>query len=162
MTTADPGPDLTGYDTVPPDAYEWFLSDHPWAAAERRRRHAEYYGRARQNAADVLAWADKVVALGPTGDRSFDPAARGLAAMIRPHADKAHLRNEMASAVPDDVDVLELRHQFENHRHADGEYGYSYPAHLTGAGAAAYPPPASGFPARLDRDVSGTREHPEA
>lgn len=40
VTVWDPAafPDLSGYDWSDPDAYEWLLSDHPWAISERQRQ----------------------------------------------------------------------------------------------------------------------------
>jgi len=141
-----PSPDLSRYDSVPDDAYEWFLSDHPWAVAERHRRRADYYERERQNAAEVLAWTDKIDRLEP-GARiiDFDGAARRLAESLRPMASKTLQRNEADSAVPDEISIVEDRRRLEISRQ-NSDPDYTYPEHLIGPGAAAYPPPASGFP----------------
>jgi hypothetical protein len=143
-----PSPDLSRYSSLPDDAYEWFLSDHPWAVAERHRRHTEYYERERQNATDVLAWTEKIDQLEPSStSRDFDGAARRLAESLRPMANKTLERNEADSAVPAEVSIIEDRRRLEISRRVSGDVDdYTYPAHLIGPGAAAYPPPASGFP----------------
>jgi hypothetical protein len=153
----DPDPDLSRYDTLPIAAYEWFLSDHPWAVAERHRRRTEYYDRERQNATEVLAWTDKIDHLEPGTKpiRDFDGNARRLAEIMRPMADKTLLRNEAEAAVPDEVSVLESRRQLEISRRVSGDFDYTYPAHLIGPGSADYPPHASGFssgPSTIESD----------
>ena len=42
--------------------YEWLLSDHPEARAERDRRRAATYQHQHDQAAAVRAWADKISA----------------------------------------------------------------------------------------------------
>lgn len=143
-----PSPDLSRYSSLPDDAYEWFLSDHPWAVAERHRRRTEHYERERQNATEVLAWTEKIDRLEPERvSRDFDGPARRLAESLRPMANKTLERNEAESAVPDEISIIEDRRRLEISRRVSGEVDdYTYPAHLIGPGAAAYPPPASGFP----------------
>ena len=49
-------------------------------------------------------------------------------------------RLEFEEAEPDDAYVARQRAEFESHMRWDHP-GYRYPAHLTGASAASYPPP---------------------
>jgi len=140
-------PDLSRYSTVPLEAWEWFLSDHPWAVAERRRRRAAYFAEQQESAEKVRAWTDKIEHLEPgSTSRDFEAAVRKLAATMRPMADDSQLRSEVDEAEPDELAVAEQRRTLERHRRNAGD-DYTYPAHLIGPGAAAYPPPASGFPA---------------
>ncbi|MFG1913019.1 hypothetical protein [Kribbella sp. NPDC048928] len=144
-----PAPDLSNYDTLKADAYEWFLSDHPWAVAERERRAAEYYREELDRAAHVQAWATKIdLAERGTLGRDFEGNVRRLAEIMRPMAEKAQQRAEEESAVPREDAVLEDRRRLEISRQVSDEPDYTYPEHLTGPGAAAYPPPASGFTKR--------------
>jgi hypothetical protein len=61
-----------------------------------------------------------------------------------PRADQAAARGEAAYAEPDEVYVAPLGARHETHVQVSGppeSWDYRYPAHLTGPGAAAYPPP---------------------
>jgi hypothetical protein len=119
--------------------YEWLLSDHPAARAERDWRRAATYQADRDRAAQVRAWADKINA------QPDAPAAlRDLAASMGPRADQAAARAEAAGSEPDEAYVARVRAQHETHIRvsgAPGSWDYRYPAHLTGPGGAAYPPP---------------------
>ena len=134
------GGGLHGRSTTDDAFYEWLLSDHPAARAERDYRRGAHYQRQQETAADITAWAGRI---------SADPdrhtrAARDLAATIGPDAAESAIRAETGSAEPDEVVVARLREEFEIHRrvHWDNpEPSYRYPAHLTGPGAASYPPP---------------------
>jgi len=68
-----------------------------------------------------------------------------------PQADQTAARAEARYAEPDDAYVTRLRAQHETSVQVSGPPGcwdYRYPAHLTGPGAAAYPPPPQpGIPA---------------
>lgn len=129
----DPGPcpDLSRYGTLREGHYEWFLSDHPWAVAERRRRRAAYYERKRDQAVQARAW------VGAT-DTSLEGAA--LAEILGPMADEAALRAQVDEAEPDELWVDRLRREHELVVRIS-EPDYHYPGHLIGPGAAAYPPP---------------------
>lgn len=70
--------------------YEWFLSDHPDAAAERDWRREDHYLRERERAAEVRAWADKVNA-----QTDAPQTVRDLAASLGPLADKTAARAEV-------------------------------------------------------------------
>jgi hypothetical protein len=134
------GGGLHGRSTTDDAFYEWLLSDHPAARAERDYRRGAHYQWQQETAADITAWAGRI---------SADPdqhtrAARDLATTIGPDAADSAIRAEIDSAEPDEVFVAQLREEFEIHRrvHWDNpDPSYRYPAHLTGPGAANYPPP---------------------
>jgi hypothetical protein len=135
------GDGLHGRDVTDEAFYEWLLSDHPDARAERDRRRAAAYQQRRDTAADIAAWARRISADPPERHTS---AARDLAASIGPDAAQSAIRNEIESAEPDELFVARLRAEFETHRHVhwdNPDPSYQYPAHLTGPGAAACPPP---------------------
>ena len=130
---------LHGRDVTSDAFYEWLLSDHPDARAERDWRRAATYQAETGRASAVRAWADKI------GARPDAPQPlQDLAASMGPLADQAAERAEARYAEPDDAYVSRLRTQHETHLRVSGPPGswdYRYPAHLTGPGAAAYPPP---------------------
>lgn len=148
MTAAEM-PDLSGYQitTAPHDpAYEWYLSDHPWAATERgRRREAEL--QFELNAAQkVQEWVDHTRAADAGGELVDRPdgwrdnlvaLAEGMAPVV---ADN-HTRASVASAEPDDLWVARARRKLETARRVSGDHDYTYPIRLLGPGAAACPPP---------------------
>ncbi|WP_134046423.1 hypothetical protein [Amycolatopsis arida] len=154
-----PAPDLSTYDTLPDDAYEWLLSDHPWARAERIRRADSGWDAELRNASDVRDWTDRIQGTDLHERYPHNPEIaenlRELAELMRPIADKQQLHAHLESAVPDDVRVHRLREKWVTHKHARGEDDYRYPARLLGPSAAAYPPPASGF--RTDTSDKGDR-----
>jgi hypothetical protein len=119
--------------------YEWLISDHPDAKAERDQRRAATYQAEASRAAAVRAWADKIGA-----QPDAPPTLRDLAASMGPQADQSAARAQARYAEPDEAYVTRLRAQHETHMQVSGPPGswdYRYPAHLTGPGAAAYPPP---------------------
>jgi len=136
--TGDGG--LHGRDVTDDTFYEWMLSDHPDARAERDWRRAATYEHQRQNAAAVRTWADKV-----NNQPGAPQAARDLAASVGPRADQQATKTEIESAEPDDVYVGRLRGQFETCMRVSGPDwaypSYGYPGHLIGPSAANYPPP---------------------
>jgi hypothetical protein len=130
---------LHGRDVTDDAFYEWLLSDHPAAKAERDQRRAATYRAETDRAAAVRAWADKINAQ-PDAPQTM----RDLAASMGPLADQTTARAEARYAEPDDAYVTRLRAQHETHVKVSGPPGswdYRYPAHLTGPSAAAYPPP---------------------
>lgn len=159
MGPPGPAPDLSRYDTLPHDALEWFLSDHPWAKAERVRRREAHYAGELQRAGEVHAWTEKIDQLEPgvTG-KEFERSARKLAELMRPMADDSRLRAQVESAEPDELFVEEERRRLVIHRHADGDDAYQYPVWLTGQGAAMCLPPGSGF--RSSEPEEPTHEEP--
>lgn len=163
-----PAPDLREYDTTASAAaYEWLLSDHPWAVAERERRRATNADRDLAEAAQVRAWADRTHTANATGQLAGHPAAYRdnlvrLADSMGPSADRAQLRHTLNAATPDDVWVAEERRRWAVHMRVSGEGpdNYVFPTHLTGPGAAAYPPPPEGF--RHGQHPAGPEAGPEA
>ncbi|ANY10767.1 hypothetical protein AFB00_30670 (plasmid) [Pseudonocardia sp. HH130630-07] len=143
-----PAPDLSAYDTGPDEAYEWLLSDHPWARVERLRRAESGWDDELRNAATVRDWTDRMQSTDRRERYPHNPEIaenlRGLADLMRPIADDQQLRAHLDAAVPDDVRVQQLRARWVTHQHAQGQDDYRYPEHLLGLGAAAYPPPVSG------------------
>jgi len=133
------GAGLHGRDMTDPAFYEWLLSDHPDARAERDWRRAATYQADIDLAAAVRAWADKIGA-----QHDAPQHLRDLAASLGPQADQSAVRAEARYAEPDEAYVTRLRTEHETHVQVSGLSGsrdYRYPAHLTGPGAAAYPPP---------------------
>jgi hypothetical protein len=119
--------------------YEWLLSDHPDARAERDWRRAATYQADTGRAAAVRAWAGKVNA-----QPDAPQAAKDLAASMGPRADQSLARAQASYAEPDDAYVARLRAEHETAVRVSGPPGswdYRYPANLTGPGAAAHPPP---------------------
>jgi hypothetical protein len=114
--------------------YEWLLSDHPYARAERDWRRAATHQADTGGAAAVRAWADKINA---QPDAPHTP--RDLAASMGPQADQSAVRAQASYAEPDDAYVARLRTQHETSMRVSGPPGswdYRYPAHLTGRGPA--------------------------
>ena len=128
-------------------AYEWLLSDHPGARAERDQRRQATYRCERERAAQVLAWVAKINA---TADA---PAAmRDLAASLGPLATTSAARAEAGFAVPDDAYVAQARADWETYMRVsapDGSRDYRYPDRYVGEAAARQPRP-------------GTEPEPEA
>jgi hypothetical protein len=130
---------LHGRDVTDTAFYEWLLSDHPEARAERDWRRGATYQADTDRAAAVRAWVGKINAT-----RDAPQTMRDLAASMGPLADQAAARAEAAWSEPDEAYVMRLRAQHETHVQVSGPPGswdYLYPVHLTGPGAAAYPPP---------------------
>jgi hypothetical protein len=138
-------PDLSDYDVTADDAYEWLLSDHPWARAERVRRAEAVRDAELRNAHTVRDWTDRMQATDLDTRHPHNPEIaenlKGLAALMRPIADGQQVDAHLDDAVPDDVRVQRLRQNWVTHKNVTGDHGYRYPAHLLGPGAAAYPPP---------------------
>jgi hypothetical protein len=133
------GQELHGRDVTDGAFYEWLLSDHPDAKAERDWRRAATYQADTERAATVRVWANKINAQ-PDAPQTM----RDLAASMGPMADQSTARAEARYAEPDDTYVTRLRTRYETHMRVSGPpsaWDYRYPAHLTGPGAAAYPPP---------------------
>jgi hypothetical protein len=135
--------------------YEWLLSDHPDAKAERERRRSMHYQRERDTASDITAWADRI----STDPGPHTQAARGLAARMAPHAARSAARAEISAAEPDDLYVARLRAEFERHMRlklSGAEWShpnYRYPDYLLGPSAANYSPPPSPETPEPDRDT---------
>lgn len=160
MTIQDsqPAPDLTSYGTGMGAEYEWLISDHPWATAERVRRAADYYAAEldEDDAAVVaeserIAHPDGAVPHPPAAEEDFSGVPADLAETVgglaEPPAaadltvDHNQLPYAVADAEPDEQAVARQRREYEEYRRANGEPDYQYPAHYLGAGAAEHPPP---------------------
>ena len=87
--------DLPPRDVTNDAFYEWLLSDHPDARAERDRRRAATYQAETDRAAAVRAWADKINAQ-PGAPQNL----RDLAASMGPLADQTTARAEARHAEP--------------------------------------------------------------
>ena len=124
--------------------YEWLLSDHPDARAERQWRRSTRYQNERDTAADIAAWAARINAADPS---RHTQAARDLAASTGPRAAESLARAEAEAVESDELYVARMRAEFERHMRVSGPDwaypDYRYPEHLTGASAANYPPPPS-------------------
>lgn len=121
-------------------AYEWSLSDHPDARAEREACRAEYIQHQRDSAARARAWAEKISAA-PDAPQNL----RDLAATSASLADQADARAQAVEADPDEVRVAKLRAVYEGYMRNSGPaeaWDYRYPQHLTGPEAASHPRPA--------------------
>ncbi|MGH7171872.1 MAG: hypothetical protein ACRELG_16475, partial [Gemmataceae bacterium] len=98
--------------------YEWLLSDHPAAKAERDSRRAATHQADTDRAATVRAWADKINA-----QPGAPKAMRDLAASLGPQADQTTARAQASHAEPDEAYVTRLRAQHETHIQVSGPPG---------------------------------------
>jgi hypothetical protein len=120
-------------------AYEWLLSDHPDARAERDRRREATYADEKVRAGKVLAWVAKIDA---TAD--VPETLRDLAATMGPLAAKSDARAEADHAVPDAEFVAQARANWEACMQVsgpDGSWDYRYPDRYVGEAAASQPRP---------------------
>lgn len=134
-------PDLSSYGTGMGPEYEWLLSDHPLAVAERERRSSEYYTAEFQHEAGLTeddAVPEEEQFAGQLPNRAEEVG--GLAAQIEPSGDPDQERHQLEDE-PADVTVAKARRDYESYRQEHGEPDYRYPPHLVGAAAASYPPP---------------------
>ena len=125
--------------------YEWLLSDHPDARAERDNRRQAHYQAEIEQAGQVQAWVAKI-------DATVDPPAtiRDLAGTMGPLAAESRARAEAAIAEPDEAYVARVRDEWETHVRVsgpDGSWDYRYPARYTGPEACSQPRPAAGLEA---------------
>jgi hypothetical protein len=119
--------------------YEWLLSDHPGARAERDTRREAAYRDLTENAAAIQAWAAKINAA-PDAPQNL----RDLAASMGPRAADNAARAEAEHGEPDETYVARARARHETYMQVSGPigaHGYRYPEHLTGPSAASYPRP---------------------
>jgi hypothetical protein len=120
-------------------AYEWLLSDHPDAQAERDRRREATYRDERERTGTVLAWVAKINATADAPE-----AMRNLAATMGPLATASAARAEADYAVPDAVKVAEARKNWETYMQVsapNGSWDYRYPDRYVGEAAASQPRP---------------------
>jgi hypothetical protein len=137
MNADDPtGPALAGRSAADEAFYEWLLSDHPAAAAERARRRADHHARETRELQMLRAWVARTRAdpdagmpyqrLAEAGERLLDRRAARLA------ADQAE---------PAPARLVRLRRELETTRRATGDPDYRYPARYLGPRAARQPIP---------------------
>jgi hypothetical protein len=128
-------------------AYEWLLSDHPDARAERDQRREATYTDERERAGKVLAWVAKIKAAADAPE-----AMRDLAATMGPLAAVSAARAEAGFAVPDAAHVAQARANWETYMQVsapNGSWDYRYPDRYVGEAAASQTRP-------------GTEPEPEA
>jgi hypothetical protein len=133
--------------------YEWLLSDHPDARAERDRRRQATYQSERDRAAQVQAWAAKIDA---TPDAP--QAMRQLAESLGPSAAQSAARAEVAIAEPDEAFVARARDDWETYMRVsapEGSWDYRYPARYIGQSAACRPQPG------IEPEPQAARDEPE-
>jgi hypothetical protein len=119
--------------------YEWLLSDHPDARAERDRRREATHRDEMERAGKVRAWVEKIYAA-PDAPQTM----RDLAATMGPLAARSAARAEASYAVPDEEHVAAGRANWETYMQVsapDGSWDYRYPARYTGEAAASQPRP---------------------
>jgi hypothetical protein len=128
-------PDLSERSVADPAFYEWLLSDHPVALAERRRRQEASYARRAGERARVREVTGRWPAEVPEG------AARLRESMERLTDGQAQ-RDRWDRAVDEEIAVETMRAEWETHVRVSGDDPeYRYPARYVGPGAADYPPP---------------------
>ena len=142
MSDTGAGPSSRAEITGESDAfYEWLLSDHPGARAERDRRREATYRDEMERTGKVRAWAEKIHAAPDAPQR-----LRDLAATMGPLAARSAARAEAGHAVPDETYVAAARATWETYRRVSapgGSWDYRYPARYTGPEAASQPRPAT-------------------
>jgi len=139
-------PDLSDYTVSRPDQMEWYLSDHPWAAAERTRRRAAICAREVERAATVRGWIERTHQADAAGELVDRPdgwrdSLVGLAGSMEPVVAENHQHALAEAALSDAEWVARERRRLETHHQVASEPDYTYPTHLLGPGAGAYPPP---------------------
>ncbi len=141
-------PDLANYGTGMEKEYEWLLSDHPWARAERIRRATDFY------AAELHADPEPTEPPRPgephpiveeeiSGVPSeLAESVGGLAEpLVDPVADPHQLPYTVGDAEPDEVAVLRRRIEYVEYRREHGDPNYQYPNDYVGPAAAEHAPP---------------------
>jgi hypothetical protein len=124
-------------------AYEWLLSDHPDARAERDRRREATYQDEMGRANKVLGWVAKIHA---HDEADVSDAVLNLARTMGPMAEKSAARAEADHAVPDGAYVAQARANWETYMQVSapgGSWDYRYPARYTGEAAASQPQPST-------------------
>jgi hypothetical protein len=131
----DDTPDLTERSTADPAFYEWLLSDHPLAEAERRRRRDASFARRAAERERVREITGRWPVDAPEG------AARLRESMGRLTDGQAQ-RDRWDQAVDEEIGLERMRGEWETHMRVSGDDpDYRYPDHYCGPGAGRYPPP---------------------
>ncbi|MDB5064040.1 MAG: hypothetical protein JWM18_474 [Chloroflexi bacterium] len=121
--------------------YEWLLSDHPLAAAERERRRHEHYLRRNAQRAEIRELIDHWTP--EASQRLF-----ALRESMRRFADRWEaVCDEWLQGETVDVDAVRARLVLQ--RRDRGDPGYRYPERYLGSRAAASPPPPAQEPSGL-------------
>jgi hypothetical protein len=129
--------------------YEWLLSDHPEAAAERARRRAAYLAYEAEGRAGLSRFVDRTEA-----DRDAPENIRGLVETARWLLARQAGRLAADVAEPEPERLARQRRDLETSRRVQGAHGYRYPPRYLGARAARQP-----IPPDPDHPASG-EEHP--
>jgi hypothetical protein len=122
-------PDLSERSVLDTAFYEWLLSDHPLAVAERRRRREASFARRAAERAHVREIAGR------------SPSA-SLSQSMEQLADGQAQRDRWDQAVDEEIAVEIMRSEWEMHMRVSGDDPeYRYPERYVGPRAADYPPP---------------------
>jgi len=123
--------------TVADGFYEWLLSDHPTAVAERARRRAAYLAYEAEGRAGLSRFVERTEA-----DRDAPENIRELVKTARWLLGRQAHRLAADAAEPEPERLARQRRDFETSRRAQGAHGYRYPARYLGPRAArqAIPP----------------------
>ena len=130
--------------------YEWLLSDHPQATAERARRQAQYRAHEADQIGRLRDWVARTRA-NPDADQRY----QRLAAAAERLVDRRAARLAADSAEPAPARLARLRHQLELAERAGPDPDYHYPARYLGAQAARQPIPPD--PDRQPREADRER-----
>ena len=109
--------------------YEWLLSDHPDARAERGRRRAATYQDECERTGKVLAWVSKINAT-PDAPGTLRDLAESMGSL----AANAAARAEAEFATSDEAYVAGARANWETYMQVsapDGSWDYRYPDRYT-------------------------------
>jgi hypothetical protein len=116
--------------------YEWLLSDHPEAAAERARRRAAHLAYEAEGRAGLSRFVDRTEA-----DRDAPENIRELVKTARWLLTRQAERLAADVAEPEPERLARQRRDFETSRRVQGAIGYRYPARYLGPRAAQQPIP---------------------
>jgi hypothetical protein len=132
------------------DFYEWLLSDHPMAAAERERRRHEHYLRRNAQRAEIRHLIDHWTP--EASQRLF-----ALRESMRRFADRWEaVCDEWLQGETVDVDAVRARLTLQ--RRDRGDPGYRYPDRYLGSRAAASSPPPARDPSGLLLQLEQTND----
>jgi hypothetical protein len=116
--------------------YEWLLSDHPAAQAERRRRHAAWLAHEAEGRRVLGGFAERTEA-DPDAPETIRALAKTARWLLARQAER--LAADAARSEPERL--AQLRREFATARRVAGQSGYRYPARYLGVRAACQPIP---------------------
>ena len=117
-------------------AYEFLLSDHPAAKAERQRRRDEHLARRAADSDAITAWRERLVTFGHGVPANLHNLAETMGRLDQ----HASLRDAVDEAEPDEVWVARARQRFTHTARTWGDDpDYRYPARYLGPAAAHQP-----------------------